>query len=102
MNQIPAKFVKEAADVLAYSLSNIINSSIKLSVFPQECKISRLKPLFKIGSKTDLKNYKPILLQPIVSKSTEKSTHSQLRDYLKKNDRLYKYQSDFKTNFSTD
>ena len=102
MNQIPAKFVKEAADVLAYSLSNIINWSIKLSVFPQECKISRLKSLFKKDSKTDLKNYKPILLQPIASKSTEKSMHSQLRDYLKKNDRLYKYQSDFKTNFSTD
>ena len=76
MDRIPAKFVKEAPDVLAYSLSKIINLLIKLTVFPLECKFSRPKPLFKKGSKTDPKNYRPISLQPLMCKSIEKSMHS--------------------------
>ena len=60
MDQITAKFLKEAADVLSYLRSKIINLSIKLSVFPEECKIAKLKLLFKKGSKTDSKNYGPI------------------------------------------
>ena len=76
MDRIPAKFVKEAADVLAYSLSKIINLLIKLTVFSLECKFSLPKPLFKKGSKTDPKNYRPFSLQPLVCKSIEKSMHS--------------------------
>ena len=47
MDQIPAKFLREGAEVLALPLRNIINLSIKLSTFPDECKIAKLKPLFK-------------------------------------------------------
>ena len=36
MDQIPAKFLRDGAEVLALSLGNIINSSIKLSTFPEE------------------------------------------------------------------
>ena len=32
------------------------NSSMKLTVFPEECKIAKLRPLFKAGSKTCPKN----------------------------------------------
>ena len=59
MDQIPAKFLKEAADVVAYPLSRFINLFVELSIFLEECKIARLKPLFKKGSKTDPKNYTP-------------------------------------------
>ena len=38
MNQIPAKFMKEAVYVSAYDLSRFINWSVKLFVFPEECK----------------------------------------------------------------
>ena len=57
VNQIPAKFLKEVADVLDYSPSRIINNlSMKLTVFPEECKIAKLRPQFKAGSKTCPKN----------------------------------------------
>ena len=36
MDQISAKFPKEAAGMLAYPLSRIIDLSVKLSVFPKE------------------------------------------------------------------
>ena len=50
--------------------------------FPAECKIVKLKPLFKKDSKTNLKNCRPILLLPVVWKIIEKSIHYQLEDYL--------------------
>ena len=54
MGEIPTKFLKEVVDMLAYPLPRITNLSVKLSVFPEEYKIEKLKPLFKKDSKTDL------------------------------------------------
>ena len=33
--------------MLVYPLSKITNLSVKLSIFPEECKIGKLKPLSK-------------------------------------------------------
>ena len=33
---------------------------MKLSHFPHDCKLAKFKPLYKEGSKTDLKKYLPI------------------------------------------
>ena len=57
MDKIPAKFLEDGDEVLALPLRNIINVSIKLSTFPEECKIAKLKPIFKKGTWTDPKNY---------------------------------------------
>ena len=59
-NKIPAKFRKEGAEILVLPLRNIKNLSIKLSIFPEECKIPKLKPIFKKGARTNLKNYRSI------------------------------------------
>ena len=80
----PAKFQKAGVEVLALPLGNIINLSIKLSTFPEECKIAKLKPIFKKGARTDPKNYHPISLLPLVSKIIEKSIHIQIEDFLNK------------------
>ena len=82
LDQISAKFLKKAAYVLAYPFAK--NLSVKLSVFLEEYKIAKLKPLFQKGSKTDSKTYRPISFLPVVSKVIEKSMHYQLEDYLKK------------------
>ena len=60
MEQIPAKFLRDGAEVLVFPLGNIINLSIKLSTFPEECKIAKLKPIFKKGARTDPQNYRPV------------------------------------------
>ena len=102
MDQIPSKYLRDGAEVLALPLRNIINSSIKLSTFPEECKIAKLKPIFKKGARTDPKNYRPISLLPLVSKIIEKSIHFQIEDYLNKKKLIYMHQSGFRTNHSTD
>lgn len=39
MAQVPAKFLKQSQDVLAYPLSRIISFSVRLSLIPEECNI---------------------------------------------------------------
>ena len=53
IHQIQAKFLRDGAEVLTVPLRNIINLSIKLSTFPEECKIANLKPIFKKGARLD-------------------------------------------------
>lgn len=52
VDKISSKFLKEAADVLAYPLSRI-NLLAKLTVFKEECKTDKLKQQFKKGSKNN-------------------------------------------------
>ena len=102
LDGISWKFLKDGAEVLALPLCNLVNLSIKQSLFPDQCKIAKLKPLFKKGSKSDPTNYRPISLLPAVSKIIEKTIQIQTQENLDKNDLLYKYQSGFRANFSTD
>ena len=102
INQTQAKFLRDGAEVLVLPLGNIINLAINLSTFPEDCKIAKLKPIFKKGARTDPKNYHPISLLPLVSKIIEKSIHFQIEDFLNKKKLIYMYQSGFRTNHSTD
>ena len=79
----------------------ICNLSIKLSHFSKDCKVAKLKLLYKKGTKTDAKNLKPISLPPIVSKIVEKVMHDQTMNYLTKNNVLYRYQPGFRKNHLT-
>ena len=58
-------------------VTEICNLSIRLSAFPDKCKIAKLKPLFKKGSKTEAKNYRPISLLPLISKIVERVIYDQ-------------------------
>ena len=102
LDGISSKFLKDGADVLALPLCNLVHLSIKQPLFPDQCKIAKLKPLFKKSSKIDPKNYRPISLLPVVSKIIEKTIQIKTQEYLDKNSSLYKYQSGFGANFSTD
>ena len=83
MDQILAKCLKNSFEVLACPLRNIMNMSIVLSTLPEECKIAKLKPIFK-SAKTDPKNYRLISVLLLVSKIIEKQTQLQIKDYLNK------------------
>ena len=95
VDNLSDKFLKDGADILARPISQICNLSIKLNSFPRICKIAKIKPLFKKGSKTDPENYRPILLLPILSKIIERIIHGQTQTFLSKNNILYRFQSGF-------
>ena len=58
--------------------------------------------MFKKGSKTDPKNYRPISLLPLLSNLIEKAIHIQTQQYLDKHGLLYKLQSGFRKKFPID
>ena len=101
IDNLSGRFLKDGAVVLALPISKLCSLSMKRSKFPLDCKIAKLKPLYKKGSKTDPKNYRPVSLLPLVSKIIEKVIHNQTEIFLNKNKILYKYQSGFRKSFST-
>ena len=68
-------FLKDGASLLATPTTPLCNLSISSSRFPDACKIAKLKPLFKKGSKTDPKNYRPISFLAFMSKVLERIVH---------------------------
>ena len=102
INNLSGRFLKDGSKVLATPIPQICNLSIKLSTVPDECKIAKLKPLYKKGKKTDPKNYRPISLLPVISKILEKVIHDQTMEFVTKKNILYKFQSGFRKFHSTD
>ena len=73
--------MKDGSRVLSKPIIELCNLSIKLGSFPDSCKIAKLKSLFKKGSKTNLSNYRPISVLPLVSKIIEKLIHEQTSSF---------------------
>ena len=100
-DKLSGKFLKDGADILAKPVSPFCNLSISWGVFPSACKVVKLKPIFKMGKKTDPSNYRLISLLPVISKIIEKVVHEQTNTFLSDENILYNYQSDFRENHST-
>ena len=73
-----------------------------LGTFPDACKIAKVKPLFKKGSKMDSSNYRPISLLLLLSKFFKRVVLDQTKDFLSLKKMFYDYQSGFRKNHSTD
>ena len=84
LDDLSGKFLKDGATILTKPYSQICNLYIKYSTFQHDCKIAKLKPLFKNGSKTDPKNYRPISVLPLISKIIEKIIPDQRKRFLNK------------------
>ena len=75
LDNLGGKFLKDGASELEHPISQLINLSITSSIFPDQCKIAKLKPLYKKGSALEPKNYRPISLLPLISNFFEKIVH---------------------------
>ena len=64
------------------ALIAIFNASISAGAFPSEWKHAQVTPVFKKGDLSELGNYRPISLLPIVSKVLERLIDEQLRNFL--------------------
>ena len=98
---ISAKFLKLAYIPLSGPITHIINCSLRLSVVPMEWKRARVSPLFKSGDRSEMTNYKPISVLPVMGKILERIVHDQLYRYLDENNLLHPAQSGFRPGHST-
>ena len=101
-DNLSSRFLKDGAKIIALPIAQICNLSISSATFPDYCKIAKLKPLYKKGCKTDPQNYRPISILPALSKIIERVIHDQTQVFLEQNNILYKFQSGFRNNHSTD
>ena len=70
-DRISAKLLKDAAPVIAPSLAILFNRSLTSGFFPSSWKIGRVTALYKQGDRTNVNNYRPITILPIISKLLE-------------------------------
>ena len=101
LDMIPSKLLKMAASIVAPSLTAIFTNSIMAGIYPTEWKMARVTPVFKKGVKSNLNNYRPISVIPVVSKVFEKNVYDQLYQYLNDNELLSSCQSGFRSLHST-
>ena len=101
LDQFSVELLKLAAPYISKSLAYICKLSMKTSIFPDDWKKAKVTPIFKSGDRSDVGNYRPISILPIVSKIIERAVHNQLYAYISKHDLLSDAQSGFRTKHST-
>ena len=102
IDNLTGKFLKEGIPSLASHITDLVNLSILLSSVSDDCKIAKLKPLYKKEAKTKPKDYRPISLFPLISKIIERIIHGQTQVFLDENRILFTYQSEFRKQYSTE
>jgi len=90
-----------AADYVYKPLHHIITLSIMQHRFPTGWKYAKVIPLFKNGSPTDRKNYRPVSLLSPLGKILEKVIYSQIYTYFEKNRLFHENLHGYRKNRST-
>ena len=70
-------------------------------VVPDDLKSAREVSLFKKSDKTEVGNYPPVSILTIISKVFERGVYDQVESYLDQKKLLYKFQSGFRTRYSS-
>jgi len=83
-------------------LTGLINDTILSGKFPEVLKKAKVIPIYKKGPKTNLNNYRPIALLPVLSKVFEKVLNKQLNDKLNEYHLIDDDQYGFRPNHSTE
>ena len=100
-DDIPASVLKNCAAAIASPLAELFHRSFRAGVVPCGWKRANVTPVHKKGSKSEISNYRPISLLPIVSKIMEKIINDKLVRYLEINNLLHPSQFGFRKQRST-
>ena len=73
----------------------IANSSVSFGVFPDKLKFSKVTPVHKGKSKSELENYRPISILPIFSKILEKLMNVRMVKFLDQSKLIFEHQYGF-------
>ena len=81
LNSIPAKILKQNADIFAVLIQQLFNSNLSECYFPKELKAGDVSSLFKSLDAFLKKNYRPITVLSSVSKIYERVLESQIKSH---------------------
>ena len=100
-DEIPLKIFKCILPAILEPLTHIVNLSLKSGQIPESCKYARVTPISKGGDASELDNYRPISILPLITKCIEFFVNEQLTSYFEENELLTKHQYGFRKNHST-
>ena len=100
-DNLNAKLIKDGKNIIAPWLTKIINIAYRTCTFPDNMKITNIKPIFKENNKEKISNYRPISILPVISKIFERACTDQLVKYLEDNDLISRTQHAYRKGHST-
>ena len=102
LDNISPRMLNDTAVVVAKPLTRIVNKSLSQGTVPSEWKCAKITPLYKKGISTDMDDYRPISVLPVVSKVLERVVHHPLHSFLNECKLLSPFQCGFRRNHSTE
>ena len=89
--------LKTSSPATSISLDELelFNKMVEQDLFLKSLKIAKIVPLFKDGSKSDIGNYRPISLLPVIGKLFEKIIHRRIISFFAKHSILSNRQLGF-------
>ncbi|CAB4036437.1 Hypothetical predicted protein, partial [Paramuricea clavata] len=102
LDDLPPGLLKDSAELIAAPLTHLVNLSLATNIFPADWKNAKIIPIYKSGAHSNLDNYRPISILPVLSKIIEKIVHRQLMSFLDKNSLLSEFQFGFRRGLSTE
>ena len=100
-DNILMKIMKHVIHEIKSPLAHICNASLHSGIFPDQLKLSRVIPIYKNNSKTDIANYRPLSILPSISKILEKIYYNRLQTFINNNDIIIPSQHGFRNTRST-
>jgi len=85
IDNIPARLVKQSADVIYRPLTKILNKSIEKDNFPDPMQIGKITPVYKSGkenSRLNKKDYRPVSVLTVFSKIFERYILNQMLEHV--------------------
>ena len=82
-------------DEILYPLLITFCRSFSDGIFPEQLKVEKVFPMFKVGNIEEVGNYRPISVLPIFSKVLERIMYDRTYPYFKGNDTLFPKQFSF-------
>ena len=96
-----SSLLKGCISYIVQPLLFILNLSFDSGIFPDQLKISRVIPIYKKGSKSEMSNYRPISITNPIAKILEKLMNARMLSFIERFHILYDFQFGFRKNYST-
>ena len=88
-NDIDNNDIIQVYDEISCPLFMILHSSCNEGFFPEQLKVTKASPVFKVGNIDEVENYRPISVFPIFSKVLEGIIYTRTYQYFKENDLFF-------------
>ena len=85
-DDIDSNVIIKVYDEISYPLFMIFHSSFNEGIFPEQLKVAKVSPIFKVGNIEEIRNYRPISVFPIFSEVLERTMYNRTYQYFKEND----------------